>query len=95
VVHADGKPDEPPYMILIKEVGEVHDIFVYYLDGNHGCNDYVLENTPENRDFYEKMMKYSCNEVVTVNPSKEKIYAQDQMIMSYLSNLLKEEASNG
>jgi uncharacterized protein YutD len=62
---------------------------------NHGCNDYVLENTQENREFYEKMMKHSCGEVVTVDPSKEKIYAQDQMIMSYLSNLLKEEATNG
>jgi len=35
VVHADGKPDEPPYMILIKEVGNAHDVFVYYLDSNH------------------------------------------------------------
>lgn len=62
---------------------------------NHGCNDYPLENTPENRAFYEKMMKECSGEEITVAPGKDKIYAQDWLIMSYLARLLKKEAENG
>lgn len=62
---------------------------------NNGCNDYPIENTPENRAFYEKMMKECCGEDITVDPSKEKIYTQDWMVMTYLSKMLKKEAENG
>jgi len=62
---------------------------------NHGCNDYILKNTPENRELYEKMMKESCGETVTVKPSHEVIYAQDWMLMSYLAKMLRREAENG
>lgn len=30
----EGKEDEPPYLIAIKAVGDVFDIFVYYLDSD-------------------------------------------------------------
>lgn len=62
---------------------------------NHGCNDFTLENTPENRELYEKMMKECCGETVTVRPNHEIIYAQDWMIMSYLAKILEREAENG
>lgn len=62
---------------------------------NHGCNDYILKNTPENRELYEKMMKESCGETVTVRPSREIIYTQDWMLMSYLAKMLRREAENG
>lgn len=51
--------------------------------------------TPENRAFYEKMMKERFCEDITVDPSKEKIYTQDWMVMTYLSKMLKKEAENG
>ena len=61
---------------------------------NHGCNDFTLEDTPENRDFYVKMMKETCGEDVEVTPSKGKIYAMDYSIMNYLAGMLEKEAEN-
>ena len=51
---------------------------------NHGCNDYTLENTPENLEFVKEA------EIDTPNISKDgkKIYTCDTSMMQHSRDLL-------
>jgi hypothetical protein len=71
VVHADGKPDEPPYLILIKEVGEVRDVFVYYLDSSHEF--YVTRDGLPPCDVME----------VILNDTKENFRSRIECVVAY------------
>jgi hypothetical protein len=59
---------------------------------NHGCNDYPLENTPENREFAKKVFKTSCGEDLDVPDDAKKIFLQDWIVMSYCARVLEAES---
>lgn len=63
---------------------------------NHGCNDFVLENTPENYAFIEAMEKWNVSESggepneISISKDGKEIYTMDWYVMSYLAYLLRE-----
>lgn len=63
---------------------------------NHGCNDYELPNTPENRELVSSMHRWN-----STNPDEQdifysedgtKIYTQDAFLMGFFEHLAKELA---
>lgn len=64
---------------------------------NHGCNDYEIENTPENLEFVKQMIAADSDEdepdeELEISEDGELIYLHDAMTMQYLSDLLKKES---
>jgi hypothetical protein len=66
---------------------------------NHGCNDYKLLNTPENKIMLVEMIKANGDEesmeeeIEEVMSCKNKnIYTYDWWLMSYLADRCKEAA---
>ena len=59
--------------------------------GNHGCNDYSLPDTPENRKLVEASNKFNFGEDVELNISKGKIWTTDFSLMGYLADRLEKE----
>ena len=76
--------------ILLKESSEEY--------SNHGCNDYDLPNTEENKTMLVEMIKSSFDEeeqeemIENIMSSKKKLYTYDWVLMSYLSKRCKEAA---
>jgi hypothetical protein len=64
---------------------------------NHGCNDFILADTPGNREFVRAMNVGSGieGEDAEPNPHNGKLYVQDWMVMSYCARLLKQESREG
>jgi hypothetical protein len=94
-------------MADIREVAKAqHRILADLLDmandefSNHGCNDYELENTPENLAIVTAMEKWntenSGEEPYAPNISNDgtKIYTQDWYLMSYFAHLAHIEAGD-
>ena len=62
---------------------------------NHGCNDFDLPNTPENRELMTTLEKLEYSIVEQeLNFSKDgtKIYASDSRLMAYFAHLARELA---
>ena len=64
---------------------------------NHGCNDYELDNTPENRELVKSMEIWNSLEEwaengLNISKDRTKIYTQDFFLMSYFAHLAKELA---
>ena len=59
---------------------------------NHGCNDYPIDNTPENLAFAKEAFKVCCGEDFDAPAGKSKIYLSDSMVMSYCARVLKAES---
>jgi hypothetical protein len=59
---------------------------------NHGCNDYVLPNTPETREFLANIMKEDDEEWAAeiLNRKGDKLYAQDWMLIRYFQKKVLE-----
>lgn len=61
---------------------------------NHGCNDYVLANTPENHAFVQRMLAASTdpedhNEEPHVSDDETSIYVYDWITMDYCAGVLR------
>jgi hypothetical protein len=66
---------------------------------NHGCNDYQLLNTPENKIMLVEMIKANGDEESmeeeieeVMSCKKKNIYTYDWWLMSYLADRCKEAA---
>jgi hypothetical protein len=64
----------------------------------HGCNDYNLDNTPENQEFMNNAYKWNAGEngevyEINFSPDNKEIYAMDYFLMSYCAYLLTQEAN--
>lgn len=70
---------------------------------NHGCNDFPLDPTEENKEFLIKMIRETCDEVDiereinslnktsrTFFDKKECYFSYDWVLMSYFANRCKE-----
>jgi len=62
--------------------------------GNHGCNDYELPNTPENRQLMEQAERWNSIEQweeygLHISNDYAKIYTQDYFLMGYFAHLLE------
>ncbi len=58
---------------------------------NNTCNDYVLPNTPENREFITSMNDRMSDETeLTISKDGKKIYTYDWMVLSYVAKLIKD-----
>ncbi len=60
---------------------------------NHGCNDYKLDNTPENVDLLNRIEEWNVGygkpeHVHVFDPTKKDLYTSDWLLMSYLSDRL-------
>ena len=55
---------------------------------NHGCNDFVLLNTPENREFVTAMLQDSEQPLESALDEREQIYINDWQAMHYCSKSL-------
>lgn len=63
--------------------------------GNHGCNDFELPNTPENREFMERMELWNSGpngEPMPLNVSRDgkQIYTMDSSLMYYFKYLAEQ-----
>jgi len=56
------------------------------LYGNHGCNDYYISDTPENRELWEKYMDFCDPNDPDRQPqvTSKGIMANDSVMMAYL-----------
>jgi hypothetical protein len=61
--------------------------------GNHGCNDFELDNTPENLAFVKRLIAAGDYPEDEPNLSGDgtKIYLMDWLIMGYCADVLKGE----
>jgi hypothetical protein len=58
--------------------------------GNHGCNDFPMDDTLLNRSFISAMNQWAGLEDFA--PAQNgKIYTQDWLVMSYCAHLLNNE----
>ena len=59
----------------------------------HGCNDYDLPNTPENRAFMELAELWNANGdepgELNISADGKTIYVMDWFLMDYLAHCLK------
>lgn len=64
--------------------------------GNHGCNDFVMENTPENLAFVRDMIVDGDepDDQPSISADGKKIYLMDWMIMDYCERKLREYAED-
>lgn len=59
--------------------------------GNAGCNDLILDNTPENRAMVKAAMKDQCDEDWDDTDTKnKKFYSTDFIVLGYLNSKLSE-----
>lgn len=61
---------------------------------NHGCNDFYLENIPENYEFVKEVYIYIGihPNSIYITPNKQRIIVMDTHIMDYCRNLLLKAA---
>ena len=61
---------------------------------NHGCNDFELDNTPENRELVEAMERWldPANTSDLADYAGEKILTRNDLLMSFLAEKLKSDA---
>ena len=61
---------------------------------NHGCNDFDLPNTPENRELMTALGRWNSEEEYGLMISKDgkTIYTGDSQLMSYFAHLARELA---
>lgn len=61
---------------------------------NHTCNDYVIENTPENLDFVYGIIEASDypEDEPNISSDGKEIYLMDWQITNYLIEVLKAES---
>lgn len=58
---------------------------------NHGCNDFTLPDTEENRNIIAGMGRWADpDEPRPVRVSEGKIWVQDWMLMDYMADKLEE-----
>lgn len=60
--------------------------------GNHGCNDYELDNTPENYNLVKDALEWngdSEDREPTISPDGKTIYTQDYFLMGYFAYLCR------
>ncbi len=67
--------------------------------GNHGCNDYELPNTPENRELMEAVERWNSVEQwleygLHLNDNGTVIYTQDYFLMAYFAHVFEEESKS-
>ncbi len=55
---------------------------------NHGCNDFYLENTPENLEFVKEMYYSGISPGIYISSDKQRILVMDTHIMDYCRNIL-------
>jgi len=64
----------------------------------NGCNDYYLNDTPQNRAFVEKVNKVCCGDDEDFDVAslvhKGKIIYNDYMIAGYLRRLMENELAS-
>lgn len=64
--------------------------------GNHGCNDYQLPNTAENRKLVTRMLIWNSKNPadwdIHYSDDENYIYTQDYFLMGYFEHLAKELA---
>jgi len=69
------------------------------IQGNAGCNDFDMPNTPENRVFFEEMEAYNNSENEDrqeLPPLNDKnIYTLDILVNSYVRHCLKNMLMEG
>ena len=78
------------WSILAKLLNMASDEF-----SNHGCNDFELPNTPENRALMEAAEKWNAPgapEKLMFNQEGTTIYSQDYFLMSFFAHLAHELA---
>ena len=66
---------------------------------NHGCNDWELPNTPENRALVERAERENSEEQwleygLNLSPDGTKIYLMDYFLMDYFAHLFREESTD-
>ena len=62
---------------------------------NHGCNDYELENTPENRKIAEDAEHYLMDDAfksIAISDDGNKIYPSDAILMGYFAHIADENS---
>ena len=63
---------------------------------NHGCNDFELDNTPENVKLLFSALEWNDPKgepwFIQLNPDETKIYTTDSFLMGYFEHLAKEMA---
>lgn len=60
---------------------------------NHSCNDYLIENTPENYEFVREMfvhLGWNTDPHDFITRDGRNIYLNDSQVMSYLAHLLRQ-----
>lgn len=79
----------PEYKILANLLEMASDEF-----SNHGCNDYELDDTPENRALMDLALRWNApngpEEEWETRTYQGKIITMDYFLMSYFSHLFKE-----
>ena len=66
---------------------------------NHGCNDYVLENTPEARKFMAGVETWNSPEEyeeygIHISEDGKEIYTMDHLLISYFAHLAESGAND-
>lgn len=56
---------------------------------NHGCNDFPLPNTDENRDLMRRMDMEMYGEETAIPTDKEQLYFNDWQLMVFLAKRLE------
>lgn len=84
------KKKHPEYKILYELLDMASDEF-----SNHGCNDFYIDNTPENVELLRMAHEWNTNgdtsepfEIV-LSGDGTKIYVMDYYLMDYFSHLFK------
>lgn len=60
---------------------------------NNTCNDYFLDDTPENRRFMQDLLKWNGDDEMKLQVHKGQIATYDWLVMAYIAHLV-ESASN-
>lgn len=61
---------------------------------DNGCNDYVLKDTPENREIAEAFHKWAQKDdpdFPDFTPAGSRIYLYDWMVADWLADMLEKE----
>ena len=62
---------------------------------NHGCNDYELDNTPDNRKLVEDAERYLMEDDfdgISISDDGIKIYTEDSILMGYFAHIAEENS---
>lgn len=59
---------------------------------NHGCNDFYMENTPENHEFVKEIYAYIGIPLdsIYISPGGKRILVIDTHVMDYCQSILLE-----